>query len=331
MNPSPSPVGLTLEDLSIRYPSAMENAIERISLRLAGGEIVALAGPNGCGKTTLLRAAAGMLSPAAGRVWISDAFHPLHRLSPEQRARWIGVVPQMEKLPAGYTVAETVMLGRISFHGWFGPERDADRRAVRSALAAVGLEGMEQSLVGTLSGGGQQRVLIARALAQEAPILLMDEPTAHLDIRFQLETLGLLRALARTSRRAVMIAIHDLNLASRFADRVALLDRGRLIHCGSPAEVLTSEILSRLFATPLQVIPHPHHGFPLILPDGEEPPAADPSKNPVPGTAGPTAPENSLLPGNRHSDEVADTAQLGDSSTRISRMERISRKEQFSK
>jgi len=299
MNTAPSPVLLTIEDLSIRYPSAQENAIERISLRVSSGEVVALAGPNGCGKTTLLRAASGMLPPAAGRVWLSDASHPLHRLSPEQRARWIGVVPQMEKLPVGYTAAETVMLGRISFHGWFGPESAADRQAVQSALAAVGLEGMEHHFVGTLSGGGQQRVMIARALAQEAPILLMDEPTAHLDIRFQMETLSLLRALARTSRRAVMIAIHDLNLASRFADRVVLMDRGRLIHCGSPAEVFTSEILSPLFAMTVQVIPHPQRGFPLILPDGEGSPADDPLNGPASGATVPPAAEHLLLRGNR--------------------------------
>jgi iron complex transport system ATP-binding protein len=299
MIPSAPPVLLTIEDLSIRYPSAKENAIEQVTLRVSGGEVIALAGPNGCGKTTLLRAASGMLSPAAGRVWISDAFHPLHRLSPEQRAHWIGVVPQMEKLPAGYMVAETVMLGRISFHGWFGPESAADRQSVGSALAAVGLEGMEHRFAGTLSGGEQQRVMIARALAQEAPILLMDEPTAHLDIRFQMETLALLRSLARESHRAVVIAIHDLNLVSRFADRVALLDRGRLIHCGSPAEVLTSEILSSLFAIPLQVIPHPHHGFPLILPDGEESLAAGPLKGSAPGAVIPAAAENLLLRGNR--------------------------------
>jgi iron complex transport system ATP-binding protein len=143
---------------------------------------------------------------------------------------------------------------------------------VGSALSAVGLEGMSGRFVETLSGGGQQRVMIARALAQEAPILLMDEPTAHLDVRHQMETLALLSALARESRRAVLIVLHDLNLASRFADRVALLDRGRLIHCGIPAEVLTAETLSSLFAFPLQVLPHPLRGFPLIIPDGDESP-----------------------------------------------------------
>jgi ABC-type cobalamin/Fe3+-siderophores transport system ATPase subunit len=265
-----SPVSLVLEDLSFRYPSSAENALDQVSLRVSGGEVVALAGPNGCGKTTLLRAACGMLEPLAGRVRISGIPGSVHLLSPERRARWIGVVPQMEKLPPGFTAAEVAMLGRVSFHGWFGRESDDDREAVRSALAAVGLEETDDKFVDTLSGGGQQRVMIARALAQEAPILLMDEPTAHLDVRHQMETLTLLRSLAREFHRAVLIVLHDLNLASRFADRVALLSRGRLIRSGSPAEVLTTETLSALYSIRLQVIPHPQRGFPLILPDGDE-------------------------------------------------------------
>jgi iron complex transport system ATP-binding protein len=269
-----TPVSLVVEDLSIRYPSSTENALDRVSLRVSGGEVVALAGPNGCGKTTLLRAACGILEPLTGRVWIPGTTAPVHRLPPDRRARWIGVVPQMEKLPPGYTAAEAVMLGRISFHGWFGPESVADREAVQSALSAVGLDGLDDRFVETLSGGGQQRVMIARALAQEAPILLMDEPTAHLDVRHQMETLGLLRNLAHEFRRAVLIVLHDLNLVSRFADRVALLERGHLIRCGPPVEVFTSETLSSLYGFPLQVIPHPERGFPLVLPDGDEP-AAD--------------------------------------------------------
>jgi iron complex transport system ATP-binding protein len=160
------------------------------------------------------------------------------------------------------------MTGRISFHGWFGPESAADRAAVRRALESVGMEHSEEQDVDTLSGGAIQRVLIARALAQEAPILLMDEPTAHLDLRYQVETLALLRRFAREAGRAVLVAMHDLNLAARFADRVVLMERGRLVACGKPAEVLTRERLSPLYCIPMNVIPHPVHGYPLIIPDG---------------------------------------------------------------
>lgn len=161
------------------------------------------------------------------------------------------------------------MMGRISFHGWFGPESAGDQDAVQRAVAAVGLNGLSRLPVERLSGGMQQRVLIARALAQEAPILLMDEPTAHLDIRHQIETLELLLRIARESGYAVAVAMHDLNLISRFADRVVLLDRGRMTHNGPPREVLTAEILSPLFDHPMHIIPHPLYGYPLILSDGE--------------------------------------------------------------
>ena len=264
----PFPPALVLEKLTVRYPRRASDALAGISLTVGGGEIVALAGPNGCGKTTLLRAASGVLTPRSGRVFCPGQNRPMHLLPPEKRARLLAVVPQMAGLPSGFTVAEAVMLGRISFHGWFGRETAADRQAVRTAIAAVGLEAAAQLSVDSLSGGMQQRVLIARALVQEASILLMDEPTAHLDVRFQIETLGLLRTFARKLGCAVVTAMHDLNLVARFADRVVLLEEGSMAYSGPPADVLTAEILSPLFGHPMHVMPHPLYGYPLILPDG---------------------------------------------------------------
>jgi iron complex transport system ATP-binding protein len=267
---APVNIALILDQLTVRYPAAERNALERIALEVHNGELLTIAGPNGCGKTTLLRAASGVLAPISGCAKSPSQTQPMHKLPPEKRARLLAVVPQMAGLPTGFTVAEAVMLGRISFHGWFGPETAADREAVRSALAAVGLESISGQSVETLSGGTAQRVLIARALAQGASILLMDEPTAHLDIRYQIETLTLLRRFARERGHAVVAAMHDLNLVARFADRVALLSGGRLVCCGSPKTALTAGILSPLFHHPMQVIPHPLYGYPLILPDGEE-------------------------------------------------------------
>jgi iron complex transport system ATP-binding protein len=261
---------LLLDGITVRYPAAEIDALKEVTLSIRGGELLALAGPNGCGKTTLLRAASGVLQPRKGRVLCPGEQKPIHSIRSEKRARLVSVVPQMAGLPTGYTAAEAVMLGRISFHGWFGPETAADRTAVHSALAAVGLETIADLSIEKLSGGTAQRVLIARALAQEASILLMDEPTAHLDIRYQIETLGLLRQFARVHGQAVVAAMHDLNLVSRFADRVALLSEGRLVRCGPPKEVLTPEILTPLFRHPMQVMPHPKYGYPLILPDGGE-------------------------------------------------------------
>ena len=260
---------LSIRNLSFRYRPQGEPILHSIDLTVHGGELVALAGPNGCGKTTLLRAAAGMLAPLEGEIRVNQGTVPMHRLNPEQRARLAATVPQFAQLPPGFLVQDIVMAGRISFHGWFGPETAADRAAVSSALAEVGLGAAGNEPVQTLSGGAQQRVLIARALAQEAPILLMDEPTAHLDLRYQLEALALLRRFSREGGRAVLIAMHDLNLAARFADRIALIDRGRLIASGAPADVLTPQRLSSVYSVPITVIRDPVHGSPLILPDGE--------------------------------------------------------------
>jgi iron complex transport system ATP-binding protein len=270
MNPPAAGISLFLEDLTVRYPRSPGNALERVSLEIRAGEFVALAGPNGCGKTTLLRAASGSLPPLSGRALCSGQARPMHLLPPPIRARLLAVVPQMAAAPAGYSAAEAVMLGRISFHGWFGAETSADREAVRAALAAVGLEELADLSIDKLSGGMQQRVLIARALAQEASILLMDEPTAHLDIHRQIDTLDLLRRFTRVRRYSVLAAMHDLNLVARFADRVALMGAGRIVRLGRPQEILTAEALTPLFDHPMHVIPHPLYGYPLILPDGEE-------------------------------------------------------------
>jgi len=265
---TPFPDALILENLTVRYPRRKTDALSGISLTFGGGEIVALAGPNGCGKTTLLRAASGVLSPRTGAVTCPGEDRPMHLLPPEKRARLLAVVPQMAGLPSGFTTAEAVMLGRISYHGWFGPETATDWTAVHRAVASVGLEAAVGLPVDSLSGGMQQRVLIARALAQDASILLMDEPTAHLDVRYQIETLELLRRFARELGCAVVTAMHDLNLIARFADRVVLLEEGRMLRSGPPRDTLTAEILSPLFGHPMHVMPHPLYGYPLILPDG---------------------------------------------------------------
>jgi ABC-type cobalamin/Fe3+-siderophores transport system ATPase subunit len=261
-------VVLSIERFSFRYRPKGNLVLDSISLDIRGGEVVALAGPNGSGKSTLLRGAGGMLAPLDGAVRVNRGGSPIHRLNPEQRARLTAAVPQFAQLPPGFTVQDVVMAGRISFHGWFGSESPADRGTVAAALADVGLAEAGQEPVETLSGGAQQRVLIARALAQEAPVLLMDEPTAHLDLRFQVDALELLRRFAREGGRAILVAMHDLNLAARYCDRIALLDQGRLVACGAPEEVLSAERLSSIYSVPITVIRDPVHGCPLVLPNG---------------------------------------------------------------
>jgi iron complex transport system ATP-binding protein len=185
-----------------------------------------------------------------------------------QRARWLAVVPQARSLPAAFTVYDTVLLGRTPYLGWLGQASAADHTKTRLAIERTQTGELAQRRVGELSGGEQQRVLLARALAQETPVLLLDEPTTHLDLRHQSSLLNLVRELAAQQDLAVLMVLHDLNLASIYADRVALLVNGRLEALGSPHSVLTERNLAEVYRVPVHVIPHPEYGNPLILPDG---------------------------------------------------------------
>ena len=255
---------LTLEALTVHY--GPRPILRAVTLDVRAGEVLALIGPNGAGKTTLIRAAAGLLAPAGGAARLAG--EAVHGWRPALRARRIAVVPQAAQLPAGFTVRETVLMGRTPYLGWLGREAEADHAVTRQALERAGLLGLAEQPVDALSGGEQQRVLIARALAQAAPVLLLDEPTAHLDLKYQASTLSLVRELARADGLAVLVALHDLNLAAQFADRVALLAGGELRALGSPTEVLTPANLSAAYEIPVMVIPHPLHGAQLVLPDG---------------------------------------------------------------
>jgi iron complex transport system ATP-binding protein len=255
---------LEIQSLSVKYGN--KPVLQAISLSVKRGETLALIGPNGAGKTTLIRAASGVQKTHSGAVCVDG--RPLHHLSPAQRARLMAVVPQARSLPETFSARQTVMLGRTPYLDWLGTPGPRDREQVEWALRRAGALELAERPIGELSGGEQQRVLLARALAQDTPILLLDEPTTHLDLRHQAGLLSLVQALARERGLAVLMALHDLNLAALYADRVALLVGGRLQSVGSPAEVLTSPRLTAAFGVPVEVILHPEYGTPLVLPDG---------------------------------------------------------------
>ncbi len=264
-------VTLLLENITHRYNGRTSPIVlDDVSLRLEPGRVTALVGPNGSGKTTLIRIASGLLTANAGSARIEANPLPLNHLTPEARARVVAVVPQAAYLPPDFTVEETIRMGRMAARGWLAAESTTDRAAAERALEAVGLDGLRHRPLGRLSGGEQQRSLIGRALAQGAPILLLDEPTAHLDLRHQLEVLRLIRSLVGTGSYAVLLALHDLNLVARFADQVVLLVGGRITARGTPAEVLKAEILSRAYGVPVQILVHPIHKTPLVVPDGDD-------------------------------------------------------------
>ncbi len=225
----------------VRFGDAL--IVDGAALDLRAGELTVLIGPNGAGKTTLMRALAGLV-PAEGRIEIEGK--PLSTLTVRDRARRIAYLPQGHVFHWPMPVAAVVALGRYAYGDAFSAVTDADRRAVEKALAATDTEGFANRAVTTLSGGERARVALARALACEAPILLADEPTVSLDPRHQLVVMELL-ARAAHDGGAVLAIGHDLALAARFADRIVIMDRGRLVADGAPRAVLTVERIAAVF------------------------------------------------------------------------------------
>jgi iron complex transport system ATP-binding protein len=253
---------IELKDLSVSY--GPRRILNHITLNVKAGETLALLGPNGSGKSTLIRALSGV-APASGEIFLSG--RDLSALTTAERARLMAVVPQMGSLPPAFSVWETVLLGRTPYLNFLGQISAKDEEIARCALAKVDALGFAERRVGELSGGEQQRVLLARALAQSTPVLLLDEPTTHLDLQHQIGLLELVHKLAREENLTVLIALHDLNLAARYADRVALIVGGEIKALGTPKEVLRQDLISQVYEWPVQVIQHPFLDTPLILPD----------------------------------------------------------------
>jgi iron complex transport system ATP-binding protein len=257
---------LSVENISVNYGS--RPVLHEVSIDVQAGEVVALIGPNGAGKSTLLRAVSGVIHVSSGRIRTNgDDFASL---SPMRRARYLAVVPQAVSLPPAYTAWETVLMGRTPYLGFLGQPSFSDEEIARSALKRVDALELAERRVGELSGGEAQRILLARALCQSTPILLLDEPTAHLDLQYQVSLLELVRELAEHDHLAVLIALHDLNLAARYAGRVALMVMGRIKAIGTPHAVLTPELISHAYNLPVQVVQHPFLPGPLILPDVQD-------------------------------------------------------------
>ena len=226
--------------------------VDRVDATVADGEWVALIGPNGAGKTTLLRALARLV-PFAGEIEIGG--RPLDELGRGELARLVAVVPQEPSTPPWMTVGEYVLLGRTPHLGPLAKEGARDREAASRALGRLDLLGFVERRLGTLSGGEKQRVVVARALAQDAAIVLLDEPTAALDIGHQQQALELLDGLRVESGLTLVAAMHDLTLAAQYADRMLLLDAGRVVADGAPPEVLTEAVIGRHYGAAIDVVP----------------------------------------------------------------------------
>lgn len=254
---------LKIEGLSVSY--GVRKVLHAVSLDVQSGEVLALIGPNGAGKSTLVRAVSGVIPVLSGKVGANG--DDLLSLPAIKRARYLAVVPQAVSLPPAFTAWETVLLGRTPYLNFLGQISEKDEQIARLALQKVDALELAERRVGELSGGEQQRVLLARALAQSTPVLLLDEPTAHLDLQHQVSLMETVRSLAHTDNLAVLVALHDLNLAAHYADRVVLLVAGEVKAAGTPRQVLTPELISTAYHLPVRVVPHPFADVPLVLPD----------------------------------------------------------------
>jgi iron complex transport system ATP-binding protein len=249
-----------LDQVSFRYSDQW--VLQEFSLEVPEGEILGIIGPNGSGKTSLLKLMAGLLQPQMGRLSLRG--QDLGKLDPRSLARQAAVVPQENHVLFPFTVAEIVLMGRFVHQNGWGWDSPEDLRIARAAIQEMDLEPVVDRTFQQLSGGERQRAIIARALAQQAPILLLDEPTAFLDIKHQLEIYATLKRLNLYKNVTIVVVSHDLNLASQYCHRLLLLHEGRAFYAGSPAEVLTAEHLGIVYGCAVLIDEHPQTGTPRI-------------------------------------------------------------------
>ena len=252
---------ITLAHVTAAYRA--ETVLHDLSLRVARGELVALVGPNGAGKSSLLRVITGLL-PARGTVRVAGT--DIAKLCPRARARLLAVVPQEIARDIPYTAHDFVLLGRTASLPRFGGPSAQDFEAVREAMALTETWGLRQRPLPEMSGGERQRLALAMALAGQPEIILLDEPTSHLDLRHRAEMMRLLTRLNRERQVTILMVVHDLTLASQFFPRLVLLGEGRKLADGTPSDVLRPEILEAAYACPVSVIPLPEVGATCVLP-----------------------------------------------------------------
>jgi iron complex transport system ATP-binding protein len=253
--------GLVVDAVTAGYGSRV--VLDQVSLVARPGEFTGLIGPNGSGKTTLVRVASRGLEPRAGSVSI-EGRNP-YALRARQAARLVAVVPQEVQPAFEYTVLEIVLMGRSPYLSAWGGGGAQDWAQARRAMAAAQVQHLADRPLAELSGGERQRVILAQALAQDAPVLLLDEPTTHLDIRHVVDFVSLVRALARSEGKAVLAIFHDLNLASAYCDRLYAMDEGRIVASGTPGQVLTRNLVAEVFGIEAEVAPSGATGRPAVI------------------------------------------------------------------
>ncbi|MGW2213171.1 ABC transporter ATP-binding protein [Streptomyces sp. NPDC001781] len=253
---------LSAENVTLAYEQRV--IAERLSVEIPDNSFTVIVGPNACGKSTLLRALSRMLKPAGGQVLLDG--QAIQSLPAKKVARTLGLLPQSSVAPDGITVADLVGRGRYPHQGLLRQWSAEDERVVRESMARTGVAELAERYVDELSGGQRQRVWIAMALAQQTPLLLLDEPTTYLDIQHQIDVLDLCAELHETQGRTLVAVLHDLNHAARYATHLIALRGGEVIAEGAPNDIVTADLVEQVFGLRCQVIDDPETGTPLVVP-----------------------------------------------------------------
>ncbi|ATH97406.1 MULTISPECIES: ABC transporter ATP-binding protein [Dermabacter] len=253
-----------LRTVAVRAGYDKRIIVDGVDITIARGSYTAIIGPNACGKSTLLRTIARVLPALDGAILLDG--DDIHRLPPKQLATRLGLLPQTSLAPDGIRVADLVARGRYPHQGMFDRWSAEDEAAVTAALEATGTADLSGRLVDELSGGQRQRVWVAMALAQQTPVLLLDEPTTFLDISHQYGLLELFETLRSELRRTIVVVLHDLNQAARYADHLIVMKDGTVVASGEPAQVLTAELVEDVYDLPCIIQPDPETGTPLVIP-----------------------------------------------------------------
>jgi iron complex transport system ATP-binding protein len=261
---------LSAQGLTLCYGKEQAAAVDAVSLYVPDREITTIIGPNGCGKSTLLRALARLMKPAGGVVHLDGQL--IHRLPTREVARRLGLLRQESSTPEGITVEDLARRGRYPHQSFFQPPTRRDEEAVERALQLTNMIGLRTRRVDQLSGGQRQRAWLAMALAQETPLLLLDEPTTYLDVAHQIEILALLEKLRHEEGRTIVLVLHDVNEAGRVSDRVVAMKDGRVVRQGPPEDVIRPDVLKELYGVDCDVVRSPN-GRPFCLPRSNTPPA----------------------------------------------------------
>ena len=253
---------IAVDALSLGYGST--TILDTLSLHIPRGKITVLAGPNGCGKSTLLRAIRRLHKPSAGRILLETT--DIAQIGEKLLARQIGLLAQSPSAPDDMTVEELVRLGRYPYQSMLQPWSRDDTRALETAMAGTSVAHLRERHLGSLSGGQLQRVWIAMVLAQETEIVCLDEPVNHLDMSHQLDCLDLVRQLNSQFGRTIVLVLHDLNLAARYADQLVFLRDGGVVASGRPEELMVEDLIARVFDVDAMIITDPAYGRPLCIP-----------------------------------------------------------------